>query len=51
MFNVLQQTVPVKKPTRVKIQIQASHGLDDLLQHKTQHITSKSIIKTVKNNN
>ena len=51
MFGVQRQTAPVKEPTRVEIQIQASHDLDDLLQHKTKQITSKSIIKTVKNNN
>ena len=51
MFSVQRQTVPVKEPTRVEIQIQTSHNLDDLLQHKTKQITSKFIIRTVKNNN
>ena len=45
MFGIQRQKIPVKEKTAAEIRIQASRDLDDLLQHKTKQITSKSIIK------
>ena len=52
MFGMQQQVVSVKHKTKIKIQIQISQKLKNLLQHKTKQIASKPVYyKDIMNNN